>query len=236
MRRARRPALALALMAAAARASATIPVDLEERSRAGLQHVCVDREPGQADYVLCSEQVGGATGEYTAAECVLAGLPPACTLDFVAKVRLKGTLLLTLDEHALDPLLVPRPEAALLLEVKAGREKQTFVELFDGAEIGHWNPFAESFLDDLATGVQFSNAELSAFNFATDDNLADLGAALHDFAQQAFPRADLTGAVAALTSVTREKPKGNLVHDDPADRLASAARFRVVIEFVRARP
>ena len=42
--------------------------------------------------------------------------------------------------------------------------------------------------------------------------------------------------IAVLTTVMREKPKQNLVHDDGADALASAARFRVVIEFVRLRP
>jgi hypothetical protein len=226
---------AAAVLAAAAPGLASIPVDLEERSREGLQHVCRDREPGDDDYVACVEQVGGLDGEYTAAECVIAGLPPACTLDFVPKVRLKGELLLVQDDQARDFSGTPRLETALILDVKAGRRKQTFVEVFDGAEIGHWNAFAETFLDDAATSIQFSNAEASAFNFASD-NLADLGDALRAFAQESFAAADLSGAVAVLTSVKRQKPKTHVVHDDPADPLASAARFRVLIEFVRLRP
>lgn len=226
---------AAAVLAAAAPGFASIPVDLEERSREGLQHVCRDREPGDDDYVACSEQVGGLDGEYTAAECVLAGLPPVCTLDFIPKVRLKGELLLIQDDQARDWLYAASVDTALILDVKAGRRKQTFVEVFDGAEIGHWNAFAETFLDDAATSIQFTNAEASAFNFASE-NLADLGDALRAFAQQSFAEADLAGAIAVLTSVTRQKPKTNLVHDDPADPLASAARFRVVVEFVRLRP
>lgn len=223
----------LALCAAAARAS--IPVDLEERSREGLQHVCEDREPGDPGYVACEEQVGDAQGEYTGSECVLAGLPPVCTLDFVPKVRLKGKLLLFQDDLARDFSGAPRVETGFVLEVKAGKRREKLVELFDAAEIGHWNAFTESFLVDVASQVQFTNAEESAFNFASD-NLVAVGDALRALAQEAFPDADLAGAIAVLTTVVREKPKQNLVHDDAADALASAARFRVVVEFVRLRP
>jgi hypothetical protein len=223
----------LALSAAAARAS--IPVDLEERSREGLQHVCEDREPGDPCYVACVEQVGDAQGEYTGSECVPAGLPPACTLDFVPKVRLKGKLLLFQDDLARHSTGLPRVETGFVLEVKAGKRREKLVELFDLAEIGHWNTFTESFLVDVASQVQFTNAEESAFNFASD-NLVAVGDALRALAQEAFPDADLAGAIAVLTSVVREKPKQNLVHDDAADALASAARFRVVVEFVRLRP
>ena len=227
--------LGLALALAASAGQATIPVDLEERSRAGLQHVCRDREPGDADYVACEEQVGDAEGEYTAAECVQAGLPAACTLDFVPKVRLKAKLLLFQDDIARDFSGTPRVEAGVVLEVRKGRRRAKLVELFDGAAIGHWSAFSESFLVDAASQVQFTNAESSAFNFASE-NLVALGDALRAFAQEAFPKADLSGAIAVLTSVAREKPKANLVHDDAADPLASAARMRVVIEFVRLRP
>jgi hypothetical protein len=231
----RNPWLAIGLALAASAAQASIPVDLEERSRAGLQHVCEDREPGDAGYLTCEEQVGGVDGEYTASECVVAGLPPVCTLDFVPKLRLRGELLLIQDDQARDFSGDPGVQTGVILEVKLGRQKVKLVELFDLAEIGHWNAFSESFLVDLASGVQFTNAEESAFNFASE-NLQDLGLALRELAQQAYPQADLSAAVAVLTSVTRAKPKGNLVHDDPADALASAARFRVVIEFVRLRP
>jgi hypothetical protein len=216
-------------------AFASIPVDLEERSREGLQHVCRDREPGDSGYVACVAQVGGAESEYTGAECAAAGLPPVCTLDFVKKVRLKGRLLLFRDDHARNFSGTPGVQSGIVLEVKAGRHSASFAELFDLAGIGHWNEFPESFLAAQADPFQFTNAEGSAFNFASD-NLADLGAALRELAQQAFPTADLSGSIAVLTSVVREKPKRNVAHDDPADALASAARFRVVIEFVRLRP
>lgn len=225
-------ALPLALAPAAARAS--IPVDLEERSRSGLQHVCKDREPGDAKYVQCEEQVGGSDGEYTGAECTAAGLPPACTLDFVKGVRLKGKLLLIQDDQARDFSGTPRVATGLVLEVKARRQKVKLVELFDGDEIGHWNGFAEAFLTDAASQIQFTNGEKTAFNFASD-NLEDLGLALREIAQAAWPSADLGGAIAVLTKVKRKK-KGASAHDDPADALASAARYRVVIEFVRLRP
>jgi hypothetical protein len=232
----RSPLLSIALALASAAAQATIPVDLEERSRAGLQHVCKDKEPDDVgDYIPCVEQVAGDDSEYTGSECVTAGLPPACTLDFVPKVRLKGKLLLFQDDQARDFSGTPRLATGLVLDVKARGLEARLVELFADADIGHWNSFAESFLVDAATQIQFTNPEKSAFNFASD-NLVELGLALRQLAQDAYPTADLSGAIAVLTSVKREKPKRNLVHDDPADALASAARFRVVVEFVRLRP
>lgn len=231
----RRMLLFLALpMGLAQGAQASIPVDLEERTRSGLLHVCKDREPGDAKYVVCSAQVGGAESEYTGAECAAAGLPAACTLDFVKGVRLKGKLLLLQDDQARDFSGTPRLVTGLVLEVKARRNPVKLVELFDGAEIGHWNSFLESFLSDAASQIQFTNAEKSAFNFASD-NLEDLGLALRELAQQAWPSADLSGAIAVLTQVKRQK-KGGTAHDEPADALGSAARYRVVIEFVRLRP
>ena len=128
----------------------------------------------------------------------------------------------------------PRLATGIVLELKARREKLKLVDLFDGAEIGHWNSFLESFLTDRANQIQFTNEEKTAFNFASD-NLADLGFALRVLAHQAWPSADLAGAVAVLTKVKRQK-KGAVAHDDPADALGSAARYRVVIEFVRLRP
>jgi hypothetical protein len=231
----RSPLLSIALALASAAAQATIPVDLEERSRAGLQHVCKDREPGDANYVVCAEQVAGDDSEYTGSECTPAGLPPACTLDFVPKVRLKGALLLFQDDQARDFSGTPRLATGLVLDVKARGLEARLVELFADADIGHWNSFAESFLVDAANQVQFTNPEQSAFNFASD-NLVELGLALRQLAQDAYPTTDLSGAIAVLTSLKRQKPKRNLVHDDPTDALASAARFRVVVEFVRLRP
>ena len=98
MSHAARLALAFAGLAAAP-AFASIPVDLEERSRAGLLHVCVDVEPTAPSYIVCDEQ-DGVTTEYTGSECTAAGLPASCRVDFVGKLRLKGKLLLIQDDQA----------------------------------------------------------------------------------------------------------------------------------------
>ena len=219
---------------AAARAGASIPVDLEDRSRAGLLHVCVDVEPNASNYVVCEEQVGG-DGEYTGSECASAGLPQACTVDFVGKLRLKGKLLLIQDDQAKDTLNTPRPVTGVILEIGVRGKKVTLIDLFDNTEIGHWNAFAEAFLLDVADSIEFTNAEESAFTFPSD-NLEDLGLELRALAQDAWPTIDLSYAVAVITSVVRESPKKSIDHSDVADPLASAASFKVVIELARVRP
>lgn len=229
-----RLALALAAGLAAAPAFASIPVDLEERSRAGLLHVCVDVEPTASNYVVCDEQ-DGVTTEYTGSECTAAGLPASCRVDFVGKLRLKGKLLLIQDDQAKNEAKAAIPATGVVLELGVRGKKVKLIDLFDGTSIGHWNDFAEAFLLDLADSIVFTNDTGTAFTFPSD-NLDDIGLELRALAQAAWPTLDLSEAVPVLTSVVRDSPKKNVDHADVADPLASAASFKVVIEFARVRP
>jgi hypothetical protein len=225
---------ALALSGATA-AFASIPEDLEERTRSGIVHVCRDREPGQADYVVCVEQavLGDPESEYTASECTAAGLPAVCTIDFLPKVKITGTMLVVNDDFAEDEEGGSDQATAVVLDVKARNQTQRIVEIFAGDEIGHWNSFTEAFLVDPTTTIEFSDAEKTAFNFASE-NLIAAGDELKALAQAAYPTADLTGTIALLTSVKRAKPKKSLDHSG-ADPLASAASFKIVVQFARVR-
>jgi apolipoprotein N-acyltransferase len=178
--------------------------------------------------LLCAAAPAGA-------ECVPAGLPPACSVDFVQKVRLSGRLLVVQDDQAEDEALVARVATGIVLEVKARGRTTRLVELFDGSEIGHWNAFLEAFLLDTASSIQFTNADESAYNFASD-NLEEIGSELREIARAAWPAIDLSGSVALLTSVVRESPKKSVDHAEAGDPLASAASFKVVIRFARLRP
>ena len=96
-------ALAIAALAPPAPARASVPGNEDQLARSGLQHVCVDLEPGDEGYVACNEQEGGdPTGFYTGSECVTAGLPPTCVVDYVPKTELKAKLFLIEDEDAAD--------------------------------------------------------------------------------------------------------------------------------------
>jgi hypothetical protein len=229
MIRTSRLALALGAALAAAPAGASIPVDLEDRSRENLRHVCVDVEPAAQNYIVCSERVIG-TGEYTGSECTAEGLPAACTVDFVGKLRFKGKLLLIQDDQAKDTLNTPRAVTGVVLEIGVRGKKVTLIDLFDGTEIGHWNAFAETFLLDLADSIEFTNDPETAFTFPSD-NLEDLGLELRELAQGAWPAIDFSEAVAVFTSVVRDSPKKSVDH--AADPLGSAAAFKVTIAFAR---
>lgn len=229
-----RRALAFVAGLAAAPAFASIPVDLEERSRAGLLHVCVDVEPAATHYVVCDEQ-DGVTTEYTGSECTAAGLPAACSVDFVGKLRMKGKLLLIQDDQAKNEALGSIPAAGVILELGVRGKKVKLIELFDDTSIGHWNAFEEAFLVNLSDSIEFTNEAETAFTFPSD-NLDDLGFELRALAQAAWPTIDFSQVVAVFTSVVRDSPKKNVDHSDVADPLASAASFKVVIEFARVRP
>jgi hypothetical protein len=226
--------LALGALLAATRAGASIPVDLEDRSRDNLRHVCVDVEPTAPNYIACVEQ-DKLTGVYSGAECTVAGLPPTCSVDFVGKLRFKGKLLLIQDDQAKDTLNTPRPVTGVVLEIGVRGKKVTLIDLFDGTEIGHWNAFAEAFLLDLADTIEFTNDDRSAFTFPSD-NLEDLGLELRTLAEGAWPTVDFSQATAVFTSVVRDSPKKLVDHADVADPLGSAASFKVTIAFARVRP
>jgi hypothetical protein len=226
----------LAALAGASAAFASIPTDLPERTRSGILHVCRDREPGAPDYVQCVAHVVVDDDEtpYTGAECTAAGLPAECTIDFLPKVKITGTLLLVNDDFAEDEAADFITETAVVLDVKAKGRRARILEIFQEDDLGHWNGFDEAFLVDPANQIQFSDAEKTAFNFASD-NLTSVGTALRTLAAEAYPTVDFTGTVAMLTSVKRSKPKKGLDHTG-ADPLASAATFKIVVQFARALP
>jgi hypothetical protein len=234
---ARIPLLALvAALGAATAASGSIPSDLNGRTNSGIVHVCRDREPAQPDYVQCvahEVELDPAT-PYTGAECASAGLPAECTIDFLPKVKVTGTMLLVNDDVARDEGVDFITATAIVLDVKAKGQRARILDVFDGAELGHWNDFDELFLVNPQETIQFSDLEKTAFNFASD-NLTPIGAAVRTLAEQAYPTVDFTNTVAMLTSVKRSKPKKNVDHTG-ADPLASAAQFKVVIQFARVLP
>jgi hypothetical protein len=228
--------LALAPLAPSA-GWATIPGNIEQVARSGLLHVCLDREPGADDYIICDEQPGGDdTAAYTGSECVAQGLPAACVIDFLPKVRLKGRLMLINDDAAFDVFATQIEAAGIVLEVKAGKRRATLVEIFNQTAIGNWNQFQESFFagpadDPLA--IEFKNDAGTAFQIVYT-NLFEVGIELRELATQWFPNQDFSQAVAVLTAIQEDKKGGRLVHD--GDTLASAASFKIVIEFARVRP
>jgi len=230
------PALAAALcLALPVTAGASIPGNIDQRAREGLLHVCTDTEPDDVDdYIVCSEQVGGDPQEaYTGSECVTAGLPATCVLDFIPKVKLKATLLLIKDEVAEDGSGGSIEASGLVLQLKKGKKKATLIELFDGATLGNWNFFPEDFLVN-APVVEFTNVDQTAYQFA-NGTLFELGLDVRDIAAGWFPKADLSGAVAVLTAIALDPKSAPLDHDG-GDLLASAATFKIEIQFVRARP
>jgi hypothetical protein len=227
----------LAALAGAPAALASIPDDLEGRTRSGIVHVCRDREPGQPDYVQCDahEVEADPTTPYTGAECTAAGLRAECTIDFLPKVKVTGTMLLVNDDVARDEASDFITATAIVLDLKAKKQRARILDVFDGAEIGHWNAFDETFLVDRQQSIAFSDVEKTAFNFASD-NLSPVGEAVLALAQAAYPDVDFTNTVAMLTSVKRSKPKKNVDHSAGDDPLASAAQFKVVIQFARVLP
>lgn len=232
------PALCAVLtVALAAPALASIPGNIEQRTRAGLQHVCTDTEPDDVDdYILCVEQEGGGdTDPYTASECTAQGLPASCVVDFIPKVRIKGSLRLIHDDQAFDENLVSIPATGIVVELKKGKKKATFIELFDGSTLGNWNQFDESFLVNVASQIEFTNLDGTAFQFSFG-TLFELGLEVRDLAQLWFPNADLSNAIAVLTAIERDPKQEPLAHEPFADTLGSAASFKIVIEFARAKP
>jgi hypothetical protein len=235
---------ACGLAALALPAAASIPGNMEQRAREGLLHVCVDTEPADDQYVICTVQEDGADlqSPYTAAECEAAGLPvdPAdldpCTIDFIPKVKITGRLFLVHDEDALDggSIANPNSEAAIVVELKKGGKKATFVELFDGTKIGNWNGFGE-FLLPSDDGITYTNSDNDVFQFS-NDNLTDLGLEIRELATGWFPKADLSAALPVLTLIERDPKRPPIDHATIGDTLASAATFKIVIQFARVRP
>jgi len=208
-------------------ALATIPGNIEDRALDGLLHVCVDGEPGDPGHIVCDEIEGDDPPVHTGSECAAAGFKAQCEIDFVPKARIRGELLLTFDDTATDAFGEPDGVGSVVqLVFKLKGEKQLLSEVFATDTIGNWNP-----ADEPIDSIEFTNADRSAFQFA-NGNLTALGDELRELADAAF-KADLTGTVPVLTNIVRA-PKLESIHDD--DELASATRWRVVIEFARTRP
>ncbi len=225
--------LGLFFAAVALPAGATIPGNIDQRAREGLLHVCSDVEPEDLNYIVCDAQEGNDQSPYTGTECTAAGLLPVCELDFVPKARLKGKLLLIADDITRDENDNDAGAGAVIqIEVKAKKKKETFIEVFDTTTLGNWNAIDPESLV-FAADIEFTNDSETAYQFA-NDNLTDLGLAIRDFADEVL-KADLTGTVPVLTDIVRT-PKNESARADPSDPLASASRWKVVIEFVRVRP
>jgi hypothetical protein len=224
----------LAFLAVPGRAS--VPGNIPDLSYAGLVHVCEDVEPDDDDYIRCEEhEAADPFQPYTGSECVTAGLPATCVTDFIPKVRIKGTVQLVHDDAALDPGGNPvvQGQTALILDVKKGAKKRTFIELFAEAKLGNWNSFGgEAFIVGTG-GITFTTD--GEFQFA-NQNLTDLGLEIRDQAALWFPKADLSTAVPVITSIARDTKKPVLDEDAFEEKLASAVTLKVEIEFARAIP
>ena len=236
MRRFRTALAATSIAVLAAPAEASIPGNIEERAREGLLHVCIDTEPLDDEYVVCTAQDSDAQSLYTGAECTGAGLPASCTIDFIPKVKITGRLLLVNDEFALDAVgdPIPQGQTAIFLELKKGGKKATLIELFGGTKLGNWNGFAEDLLPS-DSGISYTNQDETVFQFA-NDNLTDLGLEVRALASDWFKKADLSEAVPVLTVLTRHPKRAPLDHPGFDDPVASAAWFKIVIQFARVRP
>ena len=226
-------AAGLATLSLAVPTLASIPGNLDQRSREGLQHVCVDEEPGDADYVACQLQEGGfVDAPYTGEECTAAGLEPVCELDFVPKVRLKGTVTIAYDDTPRSGTNAAVTEqTAIVLDLKVKKKKVRLIELFEGSKIGNWNTIGiETGL--LTGGIVFTNPSETAFQFA-NDNLTDLGDRIVALAQEAFPKADVSSALPVVTRLERIEKKN--LDASGADPTATSTVWKLVLEFVRVR-
>jgi len=238
--------LASALLLAAP-AGASIPGGtLESRYYEGILHVCSkDAEPGSSKYVVCNDQVGADTqAEYTASECMAAGMEPVCVADFVPKTRVKLLLTLIVDDDAKDAgNNNDGTHAAVILQGKYKGATILLSDLFFDSKIGNWNSFSEAELVAVAEfifdAVAPDNATwevVQQFANLADptDNLADVGDRLLEIVDSKHPL-DLAaeGVVPVLTSVKALPKKGDA--DETGSLVGSTSVFKITIEFARVR-
>jgi hypothetical protein len=231
-------ALAIAAMAKPAPARASVPGNEDQLARSGLQHVCIDLEPDDEGYVQCNEQEGGdPTGFYTGSECVTAGLPPTCVVDYVPKTELQAKLFLIEDEDAADNEGNFQSAAGIVVEIKIKGKKHVLVELFagdfGGTQIGNWNDLTEDLLTDPAVNVDFSST--TNFQYA-NQSLEDVGLAIRDLAHAAWPTRGLDTAIPVFLGFDRGAEDEIVDRSEFADLLASGAPFELTIGFARLRP
>jgi hypothetical protein len=220
-------------LAFAASAQATIPGNINERSRGGLQHVCVDVEPGDADYVECEAQVGDVfDAPYTAEECTAAGLAGPCELDFVPRVRVQGKVTIVYDDtprNGLDNTVDEQTGVVLDLKIK-GKNVRIY-ELIEGSRLGNWNPIGSE-ANLFTGGIVYKNPSETAFQFA-NRNLTHLGRKIVAEVDPEYPLADLSETLPLVTFMERvESHSIDASGDDPT---ASATVWKIVLEFVRVR-
>lgn len=221
---------AIALLCWAAAGHASIPGNIEERSNNGLRHVCIDGEPGDVDYIICEEQFDEAFQQpYTGAECVAEGLPAICELDFVPKVRIKGTVTIIYDEDPKNRNDFDVPEqTGLLLKLKVNKKQVRLYDLFQGSKLGNWNPIGNE-TGLTSGGINYTNIGMTAFQFA-NGNLVDLGEKIVSIVDPAFPGRDLSETLPVVTLMER------FVDDDATeDPTATASTWKITLEFVRVR-
>lgn len=231
--------LAVALAAPPALGSipgGTLPANFYE----GIQHVCRDVEPGHKLYVECESQVGGdPQAEYTASECVAAGLPAVCVADYVPKARVKLVLTLVVDDDAKDGADGNDGlHAGVVLQGKYKGTKILLSELFFGSKIGNWNEFSEAELVALENILFADEAPEGAtweiVNQFSRENLVDVGDRLLELVDEKH-KLDLAaeGVVAVITDVRPLPKKG--AADETGSLVGSTSVYRVTIEFARVR-
>jgi hypothetical protein len=235
-------ALAVVALAPPGPARASVPGNEEQLARSGLQHVCVDLEPGDEGYVQCNDQGGGGpTGLYTGSECVTAGLPPTCVVDYVPKTVLKAKLFMIEDEDAADNEGNFQSAAGIVVEIKIKGKKHVLVELFagefDGTQIGNWNDLTEDLLTSTAVNVDFNNepAAYVYYQYA-NQSLEEIGLAIRDLAHAAWPTRGLDTAIPVFLGFDRGDEDEIVNRSEFADLLASGAPFDLTIGFARLRP
>ena len=227
---------ALGLLAAllwAAPAAASIPGNIEQVTREGLLHVCKDREPGDADYLVCEDvDAGFPETPYTASECVAAGLSSRCRIDFIPDVKVRARLSLVYDDQALTSAFDTQEQTAVRLRLVLGDDRIVLFDLFEGTKLGNWNPmFAET---NVFEAFDFTNADATAYQFAYG-NLADLGEAIVAAADDFFA-ADLSDTVPVLVKATKLVSSDDSSHDAFDDPLASSGDWALTFKFARVRP
>ena len=231
-------ALAVAAFAFAAPADASVPGNEDQLARVGLQHVCIDSEPGDEDYVLCNDQEGGdPSGFYTGVECTNAGLPAVCVVDYIPKTQLAAKLFLIEDEDAQTNAGDSQSAAGFVLEISIKGKKHVLVELFaggfDGTQIGNWNDLTEALLVDPNVNVDFSSA--TNFQYA-NQSLQNIGLAIRDLAHAAWPTRGLDAAIPVFLGFDRGDSEQIVDRSEFGELLASGAPFDLTIGFARLRP
>jgi hypothetical protein len=209
---------------------ATIPGNVDERSFAGLVHVCVDSEPGASDYIVCEEQEGDVDQfPYTGSECTAAGLPASCSIDFLPSVAVTGKLTLMADDEG--------PRTAILFEFGTGGQRFVVADIFDTDQLGNWNPLSDDGGEQVVVGrISVQDSSPTEFQFASG-NLQDLADKIRTLLESARG-IDLSGTVPVFVSTDFKASApfadgGFFPNEDPT---ASTGVHLVTLRFARVRP